>query len=176
MDHNFKPKPDLLYLGFPKNQSYYYQLSPDSLIRYSLEHKEGILTNMGALAVDTGEFKGRSPKDRFIVKDALTATQVWWGETNIPFTSSSFDRLYKKVIKFLSDKTLFVRDAKARSGEQGHAAYRAVAQDMHRLIAEHAGHRLIAEAMTFVDHASYDLERLESERRAEARRSAAVPT
>jgi len=63
-----------------------------------------------------------------------------------------------------------------RSGEQGHVAYRVVAQDMHRLIAEHAGHRLIAEAMTFVDHASYDLERLESEKRAEARRSAAVPT
>jgi thymidylate synthase ThyX len=63
-----------------------------------------------------------------------------------------------------------------RSGEQGHAAYRVVAQDMHRLIAEHAGHRLIAEAMTFVDHRSYDLERLGSEKRAEARRSAAVPT
>ena len=47
-----------------------------------------------------------------------------------------------------------------RSGEQGHPAYRVVAQDMHRLIAEHAGHRLIAEAMTFVDHQSYDLERL----------------
>ncbi len=41
-----------------------------------------------------------------------------------------------------------------RSGEQGHPAYRVVAQDMHRLIAEHAGHRLIAEAMGFVDHAS----------------------
>jgi thymidylate synthase ThyX len=63
-----------------------------------------------------------------------------------------------------------------RSGEQGHPAYRVVAQDMHRLIAEHAGHRLIAEAMTFVDHASYDLERLDSERRAEARRSAAATT
>jgi thymidylate synthase ThyX len=63
-----------------------------------------------------------------------------------------------------------------RSGEQGHPAYRVVAQDMHRLIAEHAGHRLIAEAMTFVDHASYDLERLDSERRAEARRSAAAST
>ena len=63
-----------------------------------------------------------------------------------------------------------------RSGEQGHPAYRVVAQDMHRLIAEHAGHRLIAEAMTFVDHQSYDLERLGSEKRAEARRSAAVPT
>jgi thymidylate synthase ThyX len=63
-----------------------------------------------------------------------------------------------------------------RSGEQGHPAYRTVAQDMHRLIAEHAGHRLIAEAMGFVDHGSYDLERIGAERKAEARRSAAVPT
>jgi thymidylate synthase ThyX len=61
-----------------------------------------------------------------------------------------------------------------RSGEQGHPAYRAVAQQMHRLIAQHAGHRLIAEAMTFVDHGDHDLERLAAERRAEARRSAVV--
>ncbi len=63
-----------------------------------------------------------------------------------------------------------------RSGEQGHPAYRAVAQQMHRLMAEQAGHRLIAEAMRYVDHDHYDLERLASERRAEARRSAAVPS
>jgi len=61
-----------------------------------------------------------------------------------------------------------------RSGEQGHPAYRAVAQEMHRLIAEQAGHRLIAEAMTFVDHGATDLERLGAERRAEARRSAVL--
>ena len=60
-----------------------------------------------------------------------------------------------------------------RSGQQGHPAYRAVAQQMHRLIGECAGHRAIAEAMTFVDHDLYDLERIEAERRAEARRQAA---
>jgi thymidylate synthase ThyX len=58
-----------------------------------------------------------------------------------------------------------------RSGPQGHPAYRRVAQQMHRAIAEHAGHRAIAEAMTFVDHGATELERLESERRAERRRS-----
>jgi thymidylate synthase ThyX len=59
-----------------------------------------------------------------------------------------------------------------RSGQQGHPAYRAVAQQMHRLIAEQAGHRVIAEAMSFVDHGAHELERIEAERRAEARRSA----
>ena len=51
-----------------------------------------------------------------------------------------------------------------RSGTQGHPAYRRVAQEMHRAIAERAGHRALAEAMTFVDHGATDLERLESER------------
>ena len=58
-----------------------------------------------------------------------------------------------------------------RSGPQGHPAYRWVAQQMHRLIAERAGHRLLAEAMSHVDYGSPDLERLESERRAETRRN-----
>ena len=39
----------------------------------------GIFSNTGALAIDTGEFTGRSPKDRFIVKDSITEESVWWG-------------------------------------------------------------------------------------------------
>ena len=58
-----------------------------------------------------------------------------------------------------------------RSSPQGHATYRRVAQEMHRQIAERAGHRAIAEAMRFVDHGTYDLERLDAERAAEMRRA-----
>ena len=57
-----------------------------------------------------------------------------------------------------------------RSSPQGHEEYRRVAQEMHTLIAEQAGHRVIAEMMKFVDHQTYDLERLDAERRAEQRR------
>lgn len=57
-----------------------------------------------------------------------------------------------------------------RSSPQGHPAYRRVAQRMHELIAERAGHRRIAAAMSFVDHSHVDLERLKAERRLEARR------
>ena len=60
-----------------------------------------------------------------------------------------------------------------RSGPQGHPAYRAVAQEMHRLIAEQAGHHAVAEMMRYVDHSSEpDLERLAAERKAEQRRTA----
>jgi hypothetical protein len=61
-----------------------------------------------------------------------------------------------------------------RTSIQGHPSYRAVGQEMHRLIAEKAGHRAIAEMMTFTDHSGgADLERLSAERRAEERRTAA---
>jgi thymidylate synthase ThyX len=63
-----------------------------------------------------------------------------------------------------------------RSGPQGHPAYRRVAQQMHRAIAEQAGHHAIAATMTFVDHGATELERLESERRAERRRAEKSPT
>ena len=58
-----------------------------------------------------------------------------------------------------------------RTIPQGHPEYRRVCQEMHRLIADQAGHHAIAELMRFVDHGTYDLERLESERKAEARRA-----
>jgi thymidylate synthase ThyX len=59
-----------------------------------------------------------------------------------------------------------------RTGPQGHPAYRRVCQAMHRLIAEQAGHRALTEAMRFVDHSPVELERLEAERRTDARRRA----
>ncbi len=63
-----------------------------------------------------------------------------------------------------------------RTGRGGHPGYRRVCQEMHRLIRDQAGHRLLADAMAYVDYEDYDLARLESERRAEARRAAAGVT
>jgi thymidylate synthase ThyX len=57
-----------------------------------------------------------------------------------------------------------------RSGPQGHPAYRRIAQEMHRLVGEQAGHRAIAEAMKFVDHSDTGLGRLEAEERSEFKR------
>ena len=63
-----------------------------------------------------------------------------------------------------------------RTAPQGHPAYRRVCQKMHRLIADQAGHKAIAEAMSFVDHSEVELERLESERANERRRATAKET
>jgi phosphoenolpyruvate carboxykinase (ATP) len=93
----------------------HYQLSSKELHDLTISKKQGIQTSSGALAIQTGEFTGRSPKDRFIVKDAITKDRIWWGDVNIPFATDDFDALYDKVTTYLSDKEIFVRDSYACS-------------------------------------------------------------
>ena len=91
----------------------HYQLSSDHLHAITLEKDMGKASSLGALAINTGEFTGRSPMDRFIVKDDITAEKIWWGDINIPFAPEAFDSLYDKVMAYLNERELFVRDAYA---------------------------------------------------------------
>ena len=96
-----------------KNEKVQYQLTSDELHDTTIAKKQGIESSSGALAVNTGEFTGRSPKDRFIVKDDITKDRVWWGNINIPFDADKFQKLYDKVTDYLSEKEVFVRDSYA---------------------------------------------------------------
>lgn len=88
----------------------HYQLPASELHRHTLEKGMGREADSGALAVHTGEFTGRSPQDRFIVRDAITDKKVWWGPVNLPFEPEAFDRLYDKVIAYLNGQEVYVRD------------------------------------------------------------------
>ncbi|MCW5515018.1 phosphoenolpyruvate carboxykinase (ATP) [Muriicola sp. Z0-33] len=94
-----------------------YQLSPAQLHEITISKEMGKTASSGALAINTGEFTGRSPMDRFIVKDHITSEKVWWGDINIPFEQKQFDLLYDKVIDYVNDKELFVRDCFACADE-----------------------------------------------------------
>ena len=96
-----------------KNAKIRYQLSSDELQAIAIEKGQGKETANKTLAVNTGEFTGRSPKDRFIVKDEITKDRIWWGNINIPFDSDKFQKLYDKVTTYLSEKEVFVRDSYA---------------------------------------------------------------
>jgi phosphoenolpyruvate carboxykinase (ATP) len=91
----------------------HWNLTPDQLIKHALQNEQAKLTSSGALAIDTGEFTGRSPKDKFTVKDELTEKSVWWNNFNIPFDPENFDRLYIKMIRYFEGKEFFVRDVSA---------------------------------------------------------------
>lgn len=94
-----------------KNAKVNYQLSPNKLHDITIAKGQGVEASSGALAVNTGEFTGRSPMDRFIVKDNITNDKVWWSKINIPFESDAFEKLYNKVVDHLSNKEIFVRDS-----------------------------------------------------------------
>ncbi len=94
-----------------QNANVRYQLSAKALQKITLDSHQGKLTSTGALAINTGVFTGRSPQDRYIVKDNITAEKVWWGKVNIPFESDAFEALYHKMTTYLSNKEVFVRDS-----------------------------------------------------------------
>ena len=100
-----------------KNAKVKYQLSSDELHAETIAKGQGVESSSGALAVNTGEFTGRSPMDRFIVKDSITEDKVWWGKINIPFESDKFQQLYDKVVDYLSEKEVYVRDSYACADE-----------------------------------------------------------
>jgi phosphoenolpyruvate carboxykinase (ATP) len=92
------------------NANVNYQLTAAQLQNDTILKGQGKLANSGALAVNTGEFTGRSPMDRFIVKDEVTKDKIWWGDINIPFSPEKFDSLYNRVVDYLSNKEIYVRD------------------------------------------------------------------
>ena len=98
-------------LGLENVRTVYWNLNPAQLVEDTIKNGQGHLTDMGALAVDTGEFTGRSPKDKFVVFDEKTKDTIWWGDVNNKFDSEKFDKLYNRVTAYLGGKTLYVRDS-----------------------------------------------------------------
>ncbi len=97
-----------------RNEAINYQLAPDELVEQTLLRGEGVLNDTGALCINTGTFTGRSPKDKFIVKDERTEKTVDWGGFNNPIDEHHFIKLKNKLLTFLSHReTIWVRDAYA---------------------------------------------------------------
>ncbi len=95
-----------------------WNLAPAALEEIAIEKGMAERSASGAIAIDTGEFTGRSPKDRFIVKDDITKDAVWWSDINIPFEPKHFDNLNQKITDYLSGKELYVRDVYACADER----------------------------------------------------------
>ncbi len=83
-----------------------HQLSVPGLVERALLHKEGELTETGALSVQTGLYTGRSPKDKFIVDEPTSRDKIDWGPVNKPISESTFKHLYNKVIHYLQQKEI----------------------------------------------------------------------
>ncbi|WP_159018135.1 phosphoenolpyruvate carboxykinase (ATP) [Algibacter sp. L3A6] len=87
-----------------------WNLSPEELQKIAVAEGSGEETANGTLVIKTGKFTGRSPQDRFIVKDDYTTERVWWGKTNKAVSPENFDKLEAEIKKYLSGKEIYARD------------------------------------------------------------------
>jgi len=127
MSKVFLQKPDLSYLNLSSRNAFY-QLEVPEMVEEALKNGEGTLVDNGALAIDTGKFTGRSPKDRYIVYDEITRDTIWWGDINIKISEAQYDALYIKVTEYLQDKKFYVRDAYACANDSYRTTIRVVTE------------------------------------------------
>jgi phosphoenolpyruvate carboxykinase (ATP) len=95
--------------GFKNLKQVNWNLGTAPLYEHSLRNNEAELSAGGALVAETGVFTGRSPKDKFTVRDALTDKTMWWGG-NQSITSDQFEALYQDFLKHCEGMTLFAQD------------------------------------------------------------------
>ena len=88
-------------------------LGAAQLIEHVIQRREGLLADGGALVVRTGQFTGRSPRDKFIVRDDLTESSVDWGPVNQPISREHFENIYSRAAAFLEGRQVFVQDCMA---------------------------------------------------------------
>ena len=108
------PAHHLASIGLSLNNKVHYQQSPEELIQATLRRGEGSLNDTGALVIRTGEFTGRSPKDKFTVRDETTADTVHWNDFNIALEPKFFNIIKGKITEYLNQvPELWVRDCHA---------------------------------------------------------------
>jgi len=132
-----EPTLDLAPYGIPSTAEVIYNPSYDLLFAEELRNdlqdlEKGVLTSSGAVAVDTGAFTGRSPKDKYIVEDALTKDVLWWADQgandNTPISESIWADLKTLVTSHLTGQRLFVVDAYCGANENSRLAVRFVTE------------------------------------------------
>ncbi len=100
-------------VGITRTAGEHWNFSTAALYEEALRRKEGELSKDGALVCSTGRYTGRSPNDKFVVKEASSEANVDWGKVNKPIDPAKFDALLARMVAYAADKDLFVLDAYA---------------------------------------------------------------
>jgi phosphoenolpyruvate carboxykinase (ATP) len=135
--------------GLSPRGTVHWNLGTAQLIETAVRRNEGALSKDGALVCITGQHTGRSPNDKFIVKDAETESTVDWGKVNVPMAPEHFDALHEQILAHMSAKDLFVQDCYAGADPENRLRV--------RIINENAWHNLFARNM-FIQPGDSELE------------------
>jgi len=130
---------DLEYLGIKNINNVYWNLTTPALYEQVIRRREGVIGHLGPVIVRTGSFTGRSPNDKFIVKEPTTDGHIHWGSVNRPFAEDNFERIHHRLLAYLQGNDVFVQDCYAGADER----YRIPV----RVITEYAWHNLFVRNM-----------------------------
>jgi phosphoenolpyruvate carboxykinase (ATP) len=126
--------------------------STSQLYAAALDSGEGVLSDSGGLVVDTGRFTGRSPKDKFIVREPGSEERIWWGDVNADISEENFDGLRGKIVASLEQSDVFVIDAFCGADPKTRLSV--------RVLTAHPYHALFAKTM-FIEPTDAELDGFE---------------
>jgi phosphoenolpyruvate carboxykinase (ATP) len=139
---------DLSEHGLEPRGRVFWNPTTSLLYTHALERREGRLAEGGPLAVDTGRHTGRSPKDKFVVREPGSEDRIWWGDVNAELPEDRFEGLREKVVAHIGERDLYVVDAFAGADPKHRIGV--------RVLTNHPYHALFARTM-FIDPAEDEL-------------------
>jgi phosphoenolpyruvate carboxykinase (ATP) len=110
----------------------YWNLPPARLVEMAVRRGEAYLAAEGPLVCETGQHTGRSPNDKFVVKDPATDGDIWWGDVNRPFEREKFEALLARAREYMKGRDLFVFDGYAGADPQYRINVRVINDDAWR--------------------------------------------
>ncbi len=132
-------RPELTALGFHNVAEIYWNASTPHLYEEVVRRREGNIAHLGPLVVRTGHHVGRSPGDKFIVREQSSEDKIWWGQENKPMEEEKFMNLFYRLQAYFQNKEVFVQDCYAGADPD----YRIPI----RVVTESAWHSLFARNM-----------------------------
>src|SRR5438034_5896136 len=99
--------------GLTPQRAVYWNLGPPELYEHAVRRAEGVIAEGGAFAAVTAPHTGRSPNDKFIVREPASADEMWWNRGNQPLEADAFERLKASLLAHLAEQELFVRDLRS---------------------------------------------------------------
>lgn len=127
------------YLGIKNINDAYWNLTTPALYEQIIRRREGVIGHLGPVILRTGAFTGRSPNDKFIVKEPSSEAHISWGDVNVPFSEENFNKVYMRVLAYLQGSDIFIQDCYAGADPKYRIAV--------RVITEYAWHNLFARNM-----------------------------
>jgi phosphoenolpyruvate carboxykinase (ATP) len=97
-------------LGLTNLGQQYWNLTAPALYEQAIRNREGILAHLGPLVCRTGSHTGRSPNDKFVVKEPSSEANIWWGPVNKPFSEENFERIFRRMRSYLENQAVYIQD------------------------------------------------------------------